>query len=337
MTSVADGPSTLGTPGFSADLSALPGRLAGGTVAIGNFDGVHRGHQAVLSAALAGPPPVVALTFEPHPRTFFRRETVFRLTPAPLKARIMEALGLSGMVVARFDEALAGMDAARFIDEILVGRLRARRVVVGHDFSFGRGRSGRAEGLAAAGAERGFSVTIVDPVAESGGVVSSSRIRAHLGGGELDAAAALLGYRYTVEAPVVHGEKRGRLMGYPTANQSLPPENGLRHGIYAVRARIDGAWRDAVASFGRRPTFDNGRPLLETFVFDYAGDLYGRTLPVTLVRYLRPELKFDGMDALVAQMDRDSLEARIALSGLTPLSPLDEALNFRAGPSAVGA
>lgn len=329
MSGGAIGGETLASPGFAADLAALPERLAGGTVAIGNFDGVHRGHQAVLSAALAGPGPVVALTFEPHPRTFFGRETVFRLTPAPLKARIMEALGLDGMVVARFDEALSLMGADGFVEEVIVRRLRASRVVVGHDFSFGRGRSGRAEGLAASGAAKGFGVTVVEPVAEAGGVVSSSRIRAHLAAAELEAAAALLGYRYTVEAPVVHGEKRGRLMGYPTANQSLPPENGLSHGIYAVRVRIDGAWRDGVASFGRRPTFDNGRPLLETFVFDHEGDLYGRVLPVTLVRYLRPEMKFDGMDALVAQMDRDSLDARAALAHLSPLSPLDEALNFR--------
>lgn len=314
--------------GFAADLSALPERLTGGTVAIGNFDGVHRGHQAVLAAALAGPHPVVALTFEPHPRTFFGRETVFRLTPAPVKARVMAALGLGGMVVARFDATLSSMGAEGFVDDVIMDRLKARHVVVGHDFSFGRGRSGRAEGLVAAGADKGFGVTVVEPVADADGIVSSSRIREHLAQGALDEAAALLGYRYTVEAPIAHGEKRGRVMGYPTANQSLQPESRLRHGVYAVRARIDGIWRNGVASFGRRPTFDNGRPLLETFVFDYAGDLYGQTLPVTIVRFLRPELKFDGMDALVAQMDQDSTDARAALANLAPISPLDETLNF---------
>ena len=317
-----------GMEGFAADLSDLPDRLRGGTVAIGNFDGVHRGHRAVLDAARGGPQPVVALTFEPHPRTFFGREAVFRLTPAPMKARVMAALGLDGLIIARFDATLSSMGADTFIDEVIVSRLAARHVAVGESFSFGRGRSGRAAGLVAAGARRGFTVSLVPPVSDGDGVVSSSRIRAHLAEGALDHAAALLGYRYTVEAPIVHGEKRGRTMNYPTANQSLEPENRLRHGVYAVRIKIDGTWRGGVASFGRRPTFDNGRPLLETYVFDFEGDLYGRVLPVTFVRFLRPELKFDGMDALVAQMDRDSAEARAAIADTSPLSPLDAALNF---------
>lgn len=312
---------------FAVDFGAVPPSLTGGTVAIGNFDGVHRGHQAVLGAALQGPGPVTALTFEPHPRAFFAGAPIFRLTPPAEKARLVQALGLAGMVVAPFDGNLAALSADAFIDEVLIGRLGAKHVAVGHDFKFGAKRSGNAERLAA---DPRFSVTVVE--AYGGGaddaVVSSSRIRSLLSEGAPDRAAALLGYHYTVTSPIIHGQKRGREMGYPTANQSLPAETALHHGIYAVRTRIDGVWRDGVASFGRRPTFDNGAPLLETFVFDYAGDLYGRALPVTLVAFLRPEMTFDGMAPLIAQMDRDSQNARAALAGLKPLSPLDAAINF---------
>jgi riboflavin kinase/FMN adenylyltransferase len=312
----------------SADLQALPGALRGGTVAIGNFDGVHRGHQAVLGAALERERPVVALTFEPHPRDWFGRGPLFRLTPPDAKARVMKALGLDGMVVARFDAGFASLPAGRFVDAVLLERLGARAVVIGHDFAFGANRTGTGQWLAAAGPSKGFEVSVVEAFGDEEGIVSSSRIRAHLADGDLEAASELLGYRYFVEAPIVHGEKRGRLMNYPTANQSLPPSNALRHGVYAVRTLIDGAWRDGVASFGRRPTFDNGRPLLETFVFDFSGDLYDRVLQVTFVRFLRPELRFDGMDALVPQMDADSAAARAALADIAPLSPLDARLNF---------
>lgn len=313
---------------FLAPLDALPAALAGGTVAIGNFDGVHRGHQAVLAAALDGPRPAVALTFEPHPRTFFAGAPVARLTTPVDKARVMRALGLDGLVVARFDAGFAALSATAFVDEVLVGSLRARHVAVGHDFNFGAGRAGSAASLIAAGDARGFAVSVVNGVSADGAPVSSTRIRRHLSAGELDDAAALLGYRYGVVAEVIHGAKRGRTLGYPTANQSLDPETALAHGIYAVRARVDGVWRDAVASFGRRPTFDNGRPLLETFVFDYSGDLYGHELPVTLVRYLRPEMKFDSLETLVGQMDADAENAQLALVAIEPVSPLDRALNF---------
>ncbi|WMS43865.1 bifunctional riboflavin kinase/FAD synthetase [Acuticoccus sp. MNP-M23] len=312
--------------GFAVDLGAVPAALAGGTVAIGNFDGVHRGHQAVLAAALDGPGPVTALTFEPHPRAYFSGAPVFRLTPPAEKARLVKAVGLSALVVARFDAPLAALTADAFIDDVLVGQLGARHVTVGHDFKFGAKRSGDAARLAA---DPRFGVTVVDAYGDAGGeVVSSSRIRTLLSEGEPGLAATLLGYRYTVTSPIIHGQKRGREMGYPTANQCLPPETALRHGIYAVRIRIDGLWRNGVASFGRRPTFDNGAPLLETHVFDYAGDLYGEELPVTLVSFLRPELTFDGMAPLIAQMNEDSRNARAALAGLTPLSPLDAAINF---------
>ncbi|MEM9221634.1 MAG: bifunctional riboflavin kinase/FAD synthetase [Pseudomonadota bacterium] len=316
-------------PRFHVDLSAVPDALMGGTVAIGNFDGVHRGHQAVLRAAMEGPGPAVALTFEPHPRAYFGKKPIFRLTPPEEKARICEALGLDGMVVARFDEDLAALDASAFASRVLKDALGARHVSVGHDFKFGKGRSGNAESLTAIGADAGFDVTTVGALASGEGeVVSSSRIRAHLASGEVAAAAELLGYRYQLAEVVVHGKKRGREMGYPTANQNLTPENELRQGIYAVRMKIDGRWRDSVASFGRRPTFDDGPPVLETFVFDFDGDLYDQVLPVAFYAFLRPELKFDGMESLIAQMDEDSRNARAVLADVKPISTLDETLSF---------
>ncbi|MEO1102648.1 MAG: bifunctional riboflavin kinase/FAD synthetase [Pseudomonadota bacterium] len=316
-------------PVFSVDLAAVPDAFTGGTVAIGNFDGVHRGHQAVLAAAMAGPKPALALTFEPHPRAYFGREPIFRLTPPEQKARVCEAFGLDGLVIARFDAELAGLDAAAFSREVLCHTLRARQVVVGHDFKFGKGRSGNAESLGAIGRADGFGVTVVPGFADGDGeVVSSSRIRACLAQGDVVGAARLLGYRYQLSEVVVHGKKRGRAMGYPTANQNLTPENELRQGIYAVRMKIDGTWRDGVASFGRRPTFDNGPPVLETFVFDFDGDLYDQRLAVAFYAFLRPEMKFDGMDTLIAQMDEDSRNARAHLAGVAPLSPLDAKLNF---------
>lgn len=333
---------TIDDADLSVPLSSVPDALRGGTVAIGNFDGVHRGHQVVLSAARAAGRPAMALTFEPHPRAFFQNAPLFRLTPSAVKARLIHAVGLDGVVVAPFDGHFSALSAHQFIVDVLVGALRARQVVVGEDFSFGAGRSGSVETLRAAGPHHGFEVEVVEGYADDGAsgtgsaVISSTRVREFLASGDLAAAAQLLGYRYHVMAPVRHGEKRGREMGYPTANQALGEANGLSHGIYAVRAFIDGVWRGGVASFGRRPTFDNGRPLLETFVFDYAGDLYGKVLPVTLVAYLRPELKFASMDELVVQMDRDSQNARAALDNLAPLSALDEAVNFTV-PTALAA
>lgn len=309
-------------------LADVPPALTGGTVAIGNFDGVHRGHQSVLAAALAGPDPALALTFEPHPRAFFAGKSIFRLTPACDKAEIVSAAGLAATVVVPFDRELAALSAEEFIENVLVRRLNVRHVAVGHDFKFGARRSGSAETLAEAGARLGFGVTIVSPLSGAGDVISSSRIRALLAEGDVAAAGELLGYRYRVRGTVQHGEKRGRALGYPTANMTLAAENELRHGIYAVRVRIGEHWHDGVASFGRRPTFDNGAPLLETFLFDFSGDLYGQEVTVSLVRFLRPELKFDSLDALVAQMAQDSTEARAALGGLAPLSALDAAVNF---------
>ncbi|XWN32292.1 MAG: bifunctional riboflavin kinase/FAD synthetase [Devosia sp.] len=313
----------------TATLDTLPDSLTGGTVAIGNFDGVHLGHQKVLQEAMALGRPAVALTFEPHPRTFFGADPpVYRLTPPDARARVMDAIGLDGLVIAPFDRALASLSADAFVRDILLARLKAKAVVVGGDFHYGARRSGTAHTLAEAADTYGFKAAAVTGVGDAEGPISSTRVRTLLAQGNVAGAAACLGYRHQIVESVIHGEKRGRTMGYPTANQSLPADCRLRHGIYAVRAHAAGAWRDGVASFGRRPTFDNGRPLLETFIFDFSGDLYGQTLPVTLCAYLRPEMAFASMAALVAQMNEDSANAKAALEGLAPLSPLDARLNF---------
>ncbi|KAB0682607.1 bifunctional riboflavin kinase/FAD synthetase [Aureimonas leprariae] len=315
--------------------STLAEGFRGGVVAIGNFDGIHRGHQAVLGAAIeiAGRDgiPALCLTFEPHPRSVFAPDRpVLRLTPPPVKARLLAALGFAAVVEQPFDRAFAALSADEFVRAVLVEGLGARHVVVGFDFCYGAKRSGTVATLRAAGERYGFGVTAVEAFAdESGAPVSSSRIRHDLGQGNVAGAAALLGYRWTIEAPVIGGQKLGRQLGYPTANMALVENGLLAHGIYAVRLRrSDGTLLGGVASYGRRPTFDNGAALFETFLFDFAGDLYGETCDVALFAWLRGEEKFDRVEALIRQMDRDAEEARAALAGAQPLSPLDRLLSF---------
>lgn len=314
----------------------LPPDLRGAVVAIGNFDGVHRGHAAVLAeaqaiAAARGVPAIV-LTFEPHPRTVFRPDQpVFRITPAPMRARLLQALGFAAVVEQPFSRDFAAMEPDAFIHDVLEEGLGIAHVVTGYDFHFGRNRAGNPDYLIAAGRKRGFGVTLVEAWRDEGGeVVSSSRIRDHLAAGEVAEAAGLLGYRYTVEAGVTGGKQLGRTLGFPTANMALPPETALAHGIYAVRfRRADGTLHDAVASYGRRPTVDtDGAPLLETFLFDFDGDLYGETCSVSVFGFLRGEMKFDGLDPLVKQMKQDEAEARALLAGVQPLSALDAAIAF---------
>lgn len=297
---------------------ALPAALAAPVVAIGNFDGVHRGHRAVIGTAIDQArslgKPALAVTFEPHPRAFFRpSEPIFRLTPEPMKLRRLAATGLDGAVVLAFDAALAARDAESFVADILVGQLGVSMVVAGYDFHFGKGRGGSPLFLREAGKRHGFGVEIVPPLLDEGAQISSSVIRAALAQGRVEQAAHMLGAPFEIEAQVIHGDKRGRELGYPTANMRLDPAVTLAHGIYAVTVEIDGVRHKGVASFGRRPTFDDGAPRLETFIFDYAGDLYDRVLAVAFHGWLRPELKFDGIDALIAQMDIDSARARAVL------------------------
>ena len=316
--------------------SPLPAHLRGGVVAIGNFDGVHRGHQAVLDRALAearrrGAPPLV-LSFEPHPRKVFRPDIpLFVLTPPPMKARLLSHLGFAALVEQPFTREFASLSAEAFVTGILEENLGITHAVTGFDFHFGKDRQGGPAFLMAAGERHGFGVTLVDAFRDEGAeVVSSSRIRALLCEGAVAEAAGLLGYRFTVESEVIRGQRLGRTLGFPTANMRLSPEATLKEGIYGVRFRsADGTLHDGVASFGRRPTVDdNGAPLLETFVFDFSGDLYGETCEVSFFGFLRTEVKFDGLDALVAQMKRDEAEARALLAGVRPLSELDSAIAF---------
>jgi riboflavin kinase / FMN adenylyltransferase len=299
------------------DPPSLPDRLAGSTLAIGNFDGVHRGHQAVIEAAeaLAKGRPAVALTFEPHPRSLFRPEPpLFRLTPAPVKLRLLERAGLAAAVTLSFDREFAATTAESFLEDLVVKRLKAHAVAVGYDFHFGRERRGTPEFLVHHGRSLGLDIAIVAPLAEAGEPISSSAVRQALEQGDIARANRLLGHDWSVVGTVIHGDKRGRELGFPTANIRLDPGCGLAHGIYAVRMMVEGVTRDGVASFGRRPTFDNGPPLLEVFLFDFTGDLYGLEVEVFLVGWIRGEQKFDDLDALVARMRRDEAEAKALLA-----------------------
>ncbi len=317
-------------------LEDFPQALRGGVLAIGNFDGVHRGHQAVLNGALecraSAEMPVTALTFEPHPRTVFNPDRpVFRLTPPPLKARLIGAMGFEAIVELPFTREFAQNTAADFVDDVLVGRLGIRHVVTGFNFHFGKARQGSPDFLREVGGRLGFDVTVIEPFDdENADLVSSSRIRDCLRAGDVSEAAGLLGYRYSVEAEVIGGKKLGRTLGFPTANMALPANAGLKPGIYAVRfRRADGSLHDGVASFGRRPTVDEDGPiLLETFVFDFDDDLYGETCTVSFFAHLRDEEKFDGLEALTRQMHQDADAARAVLASVRPVGFLDTTLAF---------
>jgi riboflavin kinase / FMN adenylyltransferase len=314
-------------------VEALPSALRGGAVAIGNFDGVHRGHQALLARTLADAEdlgvPSVVLTFEPNPRTFFRPgEPVFRLTPPPARARLLTALGLDGLAVAHFDAALAGLSPSAFIETVLVERLGASTVTVGEDFRFGARRAGTTADLVAAGGDFGFTVDVVGPVMDGTGPrFSSSAIRAALAEGDITAANHGLGYRWFVIGTVIAGDRRGRELGFPTANIRLAEDVRLRHGIYAVTVTLAGGLPlPAVASYGRRPQFDNGAALLEVYILDFSGDLYGTEVTVSFHGWIRPELRFPTVDDLVARMGEDVAEARAILSADEAGTALDRAL-----------
>ncbi len=300
--------------------------LNGAVVAIGNFDGVHRGHRAVIAAMLARAKALgraaAALTFEPHPRSFFRPdEPLFRLTDERAKLRLLAATGLGGAIVLRFDAALAGLSAQDFVERILVARFAVAGVAIGPDFHFGLNRAGSPDYLAAQGAKLGFAVDVVPRFEDAGRPVRSGPIRAALAAGQVAEANELLGYPWFVSAEVVHGDKRGRDLGYPTANLRLDPACGLKHGIYAVRVGVGERRYDGVASFGRRPMFDQGTVLLEVFLFDFSGDLYGEVIDVAFIDWIRPELKFDSVEDLVRRMNEDARLARAALSAAPDAFP----------------
>jgi riboflavin kinase / FMN adenylyltransferase len=300
---------------------ALPGPLRGAAVAIGNFDGVHRGHQALIGSAIAQARarrvPAGILVFEPHPREFFvPAEPHFRLTPLPEKLRLFAAMGLDLAVVQAFDADLSRMSAHDFISRVLVDRLGVSAVVVGYDFFFGYRRAGTPQTLVDGGAGHGFGVTVLPPVAELGEVFSSTAVRLKLAEGDFAGAAQVLGRRWWVTGRVVGGAKRGTGMGYPTANVPMPKGTALAHGIFAVRVLHGTAHYDGAAYLGTRPTFDDGMPVLEVFLFDFDGDLYGQDIGVEFVAFLRGDRKFDSAGALIAQMDIDVAHARAALGAV---------------------
>ena len=291
----------------------------GSVVAMGNFDGVHLGHRAVIEAALqmgrSRGQPALALTFEPHPRSFFSPNTPqFRLTDEAGKLRLLAGTGLAGAVVMTFDKTRAGTTAQDFIHHDLIERLGISGIAVGYDFHFGKGRVGSPSLLVNEAPRLGIEVDVQAHIDIAERPVSSSAIRMALAEGQIEDATAMLGGPWFVTGEVIHGEKRGRELGYPTANIRLDKNCGLKHGIYAVRVGRGNARIDGVASFGRRPTFDNGAPLLEVFLFDFKSDLYGQELDVAFIGFIRDELKFDNIEALIRQMDDDSTRARAALA-----------------------
>jgi riboflavin kinase/FMN adenylyltransferase len=311
----------------TTEANAIP---RGAVVAMGNFDGVHLGHRAVIDAALemgrTHGRPALALTFEPHPRLFFSPNTPqFRLTDETAKLRLLAGTGLAGAVVMTFDKVRAGTSAQDFIYHDLIGRLGISGIAVGYDFHFGKGRVGSPSLLVSEAPRLGIEVDVQPHVDIEERPVSSSAIRMALAEGQVADATAMLGGPWFVSGEVIHGDKRGRDLGYPTANIRLDKNCGLKHGIYAVRVGLgqgkDQVRLDGVASFGRRPTFDNGAPLLEIFLFDFDGELYGETLDVAFIGFIREELKFAGVEALVAQMDDDTARARAALAAAPEAFP----------------
>jgi len=294
----------------------MPDELRSAVVALGNFDGFHLGHQAVAGEAIAqaraaGRPAIIA-TFDPHPVRFFAPQAPwFRLTTLDQRQRLFEDAGADAMLVFDFDASLAATTAEDFIVKLLVERLGISAVVTGEDFTFGNRRGGNIDVLRELGAAHGLGSTAMGPVVDEGGVISSSRIREALQAGDCDTATRLLTRPFAVEGIVQHGDKNGRLLGFPTANIDMGHYLRPRYGIYAVKGRlVDGRILNGAANLGIRPSFDPPKELLEPYFFDFAEDLYGQNIEVEFHAFIRPEAKFDDMDALMAQMHADCDEAR---------------------------
>ena len=301
----------------------VPRAARAAVLAIGNFDGVHRGHQALIArakaeAAIAPAGPAGVIIFDPHPRGYFQPAMAhFQLTPLAEKLELLTRYGVDVTVILPFDKALAEQTADAFVSRVLVGALHVRHVIVGYDFHFGKGRGGSPETLQAAGASLGFGVTVLAQVADAGAPISSTEVRTALAAGQVEAATRLLGRPWRVSGMVTGGAKRGTGMGYPTANIALPQGVSLGHGIYAVRVHVGDQVHDGAAYLGTRPTFDNGAPVLETFLLDFDGDLYGQEISVAFIAHVRGDRKFDGMDALTVQMARDVADVRRRLAETT--------------------
>lgn len=318
-----------------SSLADLPTHLRGAFVAIGNFDGLHRGHQSIIAAlrdrAEAAGVPALMLTFEPHPRDVFAPAPfMFRLTQGDAKARLAQAMGLDGIIILPFDRAFSQNEAEDFVETMLVAQLGVRGVIVGADFHFGRQRRGTPAFLRAAGERLDFAVETLDLMDEGEEPISSSRIRAALSEGAVGAANRLLGYHWFFDGCVVKGDQRGRELGFPTANTMTPTGFQLAQGVYAVRARLGSRLLDGVAAYGK-PMFDNQLPPFETHLFDFDEDIYGQTLAVALVGHIRGQEVFSGLDELIDAMDRDRSKARAMLAEAQPISFLDRELGYFQG------
>lgn len=301
------------------DRDQLPEDARGGVYAIGNFDGVHRGHKALIGHAVAAAKGADAragvIVFEPHPREFFHpEEPHFRLTPLDEKLVLLERLGIDIAAVLTFDAALSGLSAEAFIEQVLVSRLGVSQVVIGYDFCFGKKRGGSPETMKLAGLKAGFSTTVIPQQAEEGEIFSSTAIRLHLAQGDVAGAARLLGHSWRVSGTVSGGNRIGTELGFPTANIELGAGVALMHGIYAVRVEVGDAVLGGAAYFGGRPSVDGGPARLEVFLFDFDGDLYGRDLAVTFEAFVRGDKRFDSLEALKAQMARDCEQAKSLLA-----------------------
>jgi riboflavin kinase/FMN adenylyltransferase len=303
------------------DWRDLPDRLRGAAVAIGAFDGVHRGHQAVIAQARAAADrlgvPLAVVSFDPHPRRWFQPEAApFRLMTPGQMARAMAPLGVDRLHLLPFDAAMAAMTDEVFVGQVLVEGLGIRHAAVGFDFTYGKGRTGSAEGLRRQGEALGFGVSVVDRVDDGDGLkLSSSGVREALKAGDMARAAAILGRPFAIEGEVIHGDKRGRTIGVPTANVSMADYMRPAYGVYATRTGLpDGRVIDGVANLGVRPMFEIDQPLLEVWMFDFDGDLYGQTVETQLVAFLRGEMAFDGLPALKKQIDADAAAARVVLA-----------------------
>ena len=309
-------------------LDELPNALRGAVIAIGNFDGVHFGHQAVIAKARQNADalgcPLGVMLFDPHPRQFFAPEApAFRLTRLATRARLLSEIGVDFTLALPFDEAMAASEAEDFINDILRAALDIRGVAIGHDFCFGKGRRGDVSMLEIFGAKHGFEVIRTGAQMQPNSQIpfSSSAIREALRDGDPKKAAALLGHAWSIEGPVAHGDQRGRTIGFATANMALEDYLQPKFGVYSVRAQVlDGALAgqvfDGVANLGLRPTVGTDAPRLETHLFDFDQDIYGCTLNVSLMDFIRPEQKFDGLDALQRQIAQDSAKAREMLAAL---------------------
>ncbi|MBJ7533818.1 bifunctional riboflavin kinase/FAD synthetase [Rhodomicrobium vannielii ATCC 17100] len=307
----------------------VPDSAKGASLAIGTFDGVHRGHRAVLHAAQEkaqeGRLPMGAMVFEPYPRKFFQpQKTLFRLTTLQRKLDLLAAYGCGFTAVIPFDADLAGLPADAFVEQILVDAFAIKHASVGYNFFFGKGRSGNPDVLAALGRQHGFGVTVVSAQGYAGDVFSSTRIRELLAEGDVAAAAEMLGSWWRIAGPVEGGAGRGKVLGYPTANIRLEDGVSLKHGIYAVNAYVDGRKVQGASYLGTRPTFDAGQPLLETFLFDFDGDLYGKTIEIEFIAYIRDDAKFKSAEALAQQMAIDVAKAKEILGRAGGSSPSAE-------------